>query len=590
MIKFLYFLLLLHIFINAIISKTIFEKNVKKIISKMSMEEKIGQMIQAERSNIKQGDIAKYKLGSILSGGGSSPIPNNHNAWIHMINHFQKEAMSTKLKIPLLYGIDAIHGHNNVYGATIFPHNIGLGATQDFNLIEKIGSIVAKEVLATGIRWTFAPCTAVVQDIRWGRTYESFGEDSNLVKKSSAKFIQGLQGNLSSTNIMNNEHILACAKHFMGDGGTKWKTGRNGYIIDRGDVQKSNNSEVLFKLHIAPYIEAIKNNIGTIMVSYSSWNEIPMHEHKFLIQNILKDELDFQGFIISDWNGMHDVKGETLYNKTVNCINAGIDMLMEPYDWKHVIKIMKKAINNEDITINRIDDAVQRILRIKHKVGLFENPFANRSLLSKDILGCQKHRDIAREAVRKSLVLLKNKNNIFPLSISTNILITGKNANNLGNQCGGWTITWQGTSKNNVTIGTTILDGFKKISKGNISYYDNNDNSTKITLNHNETIAVVVIGEKPYAEGKGDNENITLDEIDINILKKIYEINIPIIVILIAGRPLIIPKEHLDQWDALVMAWLPGSEGDGIAEVFYGINNYTFSGKLSVKWPNNNFL
>lgn len=543
------------------------DKRVDELISKMTLDEKIGQMIQVDRSAVINNlhDIKNYYIGSILSGGGSAPATNNPESWADMYDLFQSYALQTRLKIPLIYGIDAVHGHNNVYGAVIFPHNIGLGCTRNPELVEKVARTTAEEVAATGIDWTFAPCIAVPQDERWGRTYEGFGETPELAVMMAAPAVRGFQTEiLGSTN----SSILACAKHFIGDGGTKGGK-------DQGDTQL--DEATIRKIHLPGYISAINAGVGSIMVSYSSINGLKMHGSKYWLTDVLKGELKFQGFVVSDWGGVDQLPGD-YKTKLETAINAGIDMVMLPYDYKNFFVVMKQLINEKRIPISRIDDAVRRILRVKFQLGLFEKPFTDRSLLSK--FGSHEHRMIAREAVRQSLVLLKNENKVLPLSKNAKkILVAGKAANDLGIQCGGWTISWQGSSGNN-TKGTTILEAIKKaVSSNTLVSYSIDGNEID-----NADVAVVVIGEEPYAEGQGDRTDLNLSNSDINLITNIKSKGIPVVAILISGRPMIITN-ILEYCDAFIAAWLPGSEGDGIADVLFG--DYKPTGKLSLSWPKN---
>jgi len=539
-------------------------KKVDALLSKMTLDEKIGQMIQVDRSAVINNpqDIKNYFIGSILSGGGSAPETNTPEAWANMYDMFQSYALQTRLKIPIIYGIDAVHGHNNVYGAVIFPHNIGLGCTRNPDIVEQVARATAIEVAATGIDWTFAPCIAVPQDERWGRTYEGFGETSELAEMMAAAAVRGYQTEILGSS---NSSILACAKHFLGDGGTK--DGK-----DQGDTQV--DESVLRRVHLPGYISAINAGVGSVMVSYSSIFGQKMHGNKYWITDVLKGELKFQGFVVSDWGGVDQLPGD-YKTKLETAINAGIDMVMLPYDYKNFFVNMKQLINENRISISRIDDAVRRILRVKFQLGLFEKPFADRSLLSK--VGSQEHRTIAREAVRQSLVLLKN-NKILPLSKSNKkILVAGKAANDIGIQCGGWTIAWQG-AEGNVTKGTTILEAIKKaVSQNSSVTYSIDGNNLS-----DADVAIAVIGEKPYAEGQGDRTDLNLSKEDLELISKIRAKGIPLIVILISGRPMIITN-IIEDCDAFIAAWLPGTEGDGIADVIFG--DYKPSGKLSHSWP-----
>ena len=551
-------------------------KYITELIKEMTLEEKIGQMTQVDYRYLKdKSDITKYFLGSILSGGGSTPPTNQPSSWVDLYNGFQKEALKTRLKIPLIYGIDAVHGHNNVFGATMFPHNIGLGCANDKLLVQKIAAATAAEVKATGLDWTFAPCVAVAQDERWGRTYESFSEDSDIVTKLGVASTIGYQG-----RTLNKNSLLACAKHFVGDGNTVFGTGTNWYKIDRGDVILE--EEELRSKYIKPFKESIKAGVGSIMISYNSWKGKKLHGHKYLINDVLRRELKFDGIIISDWAGINEIDKDY---KTciIQSINAGIDMNMVPgslnpddNSYDDFIRLAIEAVKEGAIPIERIDDAVHRILKVKKQIGLFDTPIKNPS--NKNILGSKRHRDLARESVRKSLVLLKNENKILPLKkVGKKITLVGDHADNIGFQCGGWTIHWQGGS-GDITPGTTILDAFKSAvsDSNNIRYSKNADNLL------GSDIIVVAIGEEPYTEGVGDRDSLLLSKKDKELLEKVKRSKIPYVVILISGRPMIINKE-LDNSHAFIAAWLPGTEGEGISDVLFG--DFDFTGKLSMTWP-----
>ena len=551
-------------------------KYITELIKEMTLEEKIGQMTQVDYRYLKdKSDITKYFLGSILSGGGSTPPTNQPSSWVDLYNGFQKEALKTRLKIPLIYGIDAVHGHNNVFGATMFPHNIGLGCANDKLLVQKIAAATADEVKATGLDWTFAPCVAVAQDERWGRTYESFSEDSDIVTELGVASTIGYQG-----RTLNKNSLLACAKHFVGDGNTVFGTGTNWYKIDRGDVLLE--EEELRSKYIKPFKESIKAGVGSIMISYNSWKGKKLHGHKYLINDVLRKELKFDGIIISDWAGINEIDKDY---KTciIQSINAGIDMNMVPgslnpddNSYDDFIRLAIEAVKEGAIPIERIDDAVHRILKVKKQIGLFDAPIKNPS--NKNVLRSKSHRDLARESVRKSLVLLKNENKILPLKkVGKKITLVGDHADNIGFQCGGWTIHWQGGS-GDITPGTTILDAFKSAvsDSSSIRYSKNADNLL------GSDIIVVAIGEEPYTEGVGDRDSLLLSKKDRELLEKVKRAKIPYVVILISGRPMIINKE-LDSSHAFIAAWLPGTEGEGISDVLFG--DFDFTGKLSMTWP-----
>lgn len=542
------------------------EERVEDLMAKMTLEEKLGQMTQAERSTVDGNqDISKYLLGSVLNGGGSALTAISAQSWREMYDRYQKEALKTRLGIPIIYGVDAVHGHNNVYGAVIFPHNIGLGATRDKELLEEIGRITALEVAATGMDWDFAPAVTVSRDERWGRSYESYSEDPSIVSELGAAYIKGLQGDVLGAD---QKRVAACAKHFVADGGT-----RGG--IDRGNSIMS--EEALRKIHLAPYWDALEAGTATIMVSFSSFNGEKLHGHKKLITDVLKGEMGFQGFIISDWGGVDEVHPR--YREAIKkSINAGVDMVMVPYRFQAFLINLKALVASEEIPMSRIDDAVRRILRIKFQLGLFEYPFADKSLI--DHVGSKEHREVAREAVRKSMVLLKNKGKLLPLSKNLKkIFVAGKNADNLGAQCGGWTISWQG-SEGDITEGTTILEAVKAtVSESTgVTYNESGDGAG------GHDVAIVVVGEGPYAEMKGDNQDLRLGKFDVMTIEKCVKAGVPTVVILVSGRPLVI-TDAIGLGDAFVAAWLPGSEGLGVTDVLFG--DYNPSGKLSFSWPRN---
>jgi beta-glucosidase len=541
------------------------EERVEDLLSRMTLLEKIGQMTQVDRRFLnEEDDIKDYYLGSILSGGGSTPKPNTPVGWVEMYDNFQSYALQTRLRIPIIYGIDAVHGHNNVYGAVIFPHNIGMGCTRNPKLVEEAARITAIEVAATGIDWAFSPCVAVPRDERWGRTYEGFSEFPELVEIMAAASIRGYQG----SDLSNTENILTCAKHFIADGGT--------YMgINEGDAPI--DEQTLRSIHLPPYISAINEGVGSIMASFSSWNGVKNHGNKYLLTTVLKEELGFKGFVVSDWAGIDQLPGD--YGSDIkNSVNAGIDMVMVPDKYKEFISTFRNLAENNEIPISRIDDAVRRILRVKFELGLFEKPYADRSLIS--TVGSSMHRKVARECVRQSLVLLKNENNILPISKKVpHIHIAGESADNLGYQCGGWTISWQGGS-GDITIGTTILEAIKNVVSENTRITFSKDGSGA----SGASVGIAVIGERPYAEGEGDRNDLELSEEDITVIKNLKKGGIPIVVILISGRPLII-TDVLNDCDAFLAAWLPGTEGQGVADVLFG--DYNPTGKLSYSWPRN---
>ena len=550
---------------------------VETLMSDMTLKEKIGQMTQVDRQFLNDiSDISKYGFGSLLSGGGSTPATNEPKAWADMYDSYQREALKTRLQIPLIYGIDAVHGHNNVVGATIFPHNIGLGATRDAALVESVARATALEVAATGMDWDFAPCLAVPDDYRWGRTYEGFSEDTDLVSQLGGAAVRGYQ----STDISNPQSVLACAKHFIGDGGTTFGTGLNN-LIDRGNLAIS--EEELRKRHLPPFQKAIDEGVATFMAAYNTWNDVKCHANKFLLTDLLKDELGFKGFVVSDWAAIEEIPGD-YKSDIITSINAGIDMVMVPgavkfgnESFENFLKLLEESVQEGSIPMERIDDAVKRILLIKKQSGLFDRPFSDQQLLAH--IGSDKHRQIAREAVRKSMVLLKNKDGILPLpKEGKTIIVAGRGADNIGMQSGGWTISWQG-DMGQTTDGTTILDAIKSaVSPGTVVEY------TPDGTAYTGDLAVVVVGEKPYAEMQGDRKDLKLDKEDLDVIKRFKENDIPVVVVLLSGRPMIITDE-IEKWDGLIAAWLPGTEGSGVADVLFG--DYNPTGKLSFSWPKN---
>ncbi|XP_058198903.1 uncharacterized protein LOC131314348 isoform X1 [Rhododendron vialii] len=559
------------------------EARIKDLISRMTVEEKIGQMAQIGRSVATPSVVRKFFIGSVLSGGGSIPFEKALSSdWADMVDGYQKAALETRLGIPIIYGIDAVHGNNNVYGATIFPHNIGLGATRDADLAYKIGVATALEVRASGVHYDFAPCVAVARDPRWGRTYESYSEDVDIVRKMTS-IVSGLQGQPPKGHpngypfVNGRNKVAACAKHFVGDGGT-----HKG--INEGNTLTS--YEDLEKIHMAPYLDCISQGVCTVMASYSSWNGDKMHSHKFLLTQVLKDKLEFKGFVISDWKALErlsDPYGSNYRASILSAVNAGVDMIMVPYKYEVFLADLMSLVESREIPMARVDDAVERILRVKFVAGLFEYPMAERSLL--DTVGCKLHRELAREAVRKSLVLLKNgkdpKKPLLPLDRNPRkILVAGTHADDLGYQCGGWTITWAGTS-GRTTIGTTILDAVKEAVGDKTEVVFEQNLSPDTFAGQDISYAIVVVGEPPYVEGGGDDPNLIISFRGSEIISSVAD-RVPTLAILISGRPLVIEPSLLEKVDALVAAWLPGSEGAGITDVILG--DYEFQGRLPITW------
>ena len=569
------------------------EAQIDSLLSQMSLPEKIGQITQVEKNSIQPDEVTKHFIGSVLSGGGGNPSPNSPEDWARMVRPFQDAALQTRLRIPLIYGSDGVHGHNNVKGAVIFPHNIGLGATRDADLLKRIGQVTAKELLATNVHWTFAPAVSVPQDIRWGRIYEGYSENTEVVQEMSLALMEGLQSHPY--------RIMASVKHYVADAATTWGSRpammwMSQHGTDQQNValtqQQSQNPEgkwsidqgsadiderTLREVHLPPYQAAIEAGALNIMVSYSSWRGLKMHAHKYLLTDVLKDEFGFEGFVVSDWMAIDQIAAD-YYQCVVTAINAGVDMIMVPYDYLRCIQALTRAVESGDVSISRIDDAVRRILRAKIWLEVFESPFGDEDLLSE--VGCQEHRDVAREAVRKSLVLLKNDDNLLPLSADIpSMIVAGRATDDIGIQCGGWTIEWQG-SAGNTTPGTTILQGIRQLLPESTSLVYSSDGEFAHDLRAD--VGIVVVGELPYAEGEGDRNNLRLSPEQVVIIENTRRHCHKLVLVVISGRPIII-TDLVDSCDAIVAAWLPGTEGDGVAEVLFG--KYPFGGKLSFAWP-----
>lgn len=590
------------------------ERRIDDLLDRMTLKEKIGQMTQAEREAVASNPelIAEWGLGSVLSGGGSTPTPNTPEAWVDMVNEFQSQALSTRLGIPLIYGTDAVHGHANVHGATVFPHNIGLGATRNHRLMREVGRVTAEEMRATGVPWNFAPCNCVARDERWGRTYESFSEDPHLVSRMET-IIDGLQGHGRSR--IDSDRVLATAKHYAGDGNTEFdeeiaeaNEGKEWFeqqfTIDQGVMVTSRNE--FKKLALAPYLPAVRRHgVGAIMPSFSSvdWTEdgvgnpIKMHANRELITGVLKEDLKFRGFVISDWEGIHqitdpdnpDEPGLTPY-KVRTAVNAGIDMFMEPFSAEQFQNLLLAEVEAGRVSEDRIDDAVRRILRAKFRLGLFDEPFASKDDLDK--VGSAEHRAVARQAVAESQVLLKNRGRVLPLSPDADIYVAGRNADNIGNQAGGWTIEWQGMS-GDIIPGTTILEGIREVApEADITFSE--DASEPMD---GADVGVVMVGETPYAEGYGDiggpewpfaapvqqeEKSLSLQPGDQQVVEDVCSAIEECVVLVVSGRPQVL-TDQLGDIDALVASWLPGSEGAGVADVLFG--KKPFTGKLPMSWP-----
>ena len=541
------------------ITDTDIEKKIEVLLSQMTLEEKIGQMTQVRHfDDVSPEDIKGKFIGSVIHTQG--PLPGeNAEAWQAKFSELQKQALSTRLKIPLLFGVDAVHGQNTYDGATIFPHNIGLGASGNPDLVQKAAAITAIESKATGFNWVFSPCVAIPMNEKWGRVYEAFSESSELTAKLTQASVIGHQGKAGNTGVM------ATAKHFIGDGSTD-------FGVEGGETSLSRD-EVIERL-LPPYQAAIESRVASIMASFNTMDALPMHAHKAMITDLLKEDLQFEGIVVSDWKA-YSRFGEN------DIINAGIDMVMAvDGDLEGFQEGVRTGVLEGSIPEERINDAVRRILRQKFRFGLFENPFPDKSLIK--LIGIPEHRTVARQAVRESMVLLKNENQVLPLKKESKIVVVGSFANNSGLQSGGWTIEWQGTSEN-YQGATCILEGIQKISDSEVKFDPDGTASFE-----DVDVAVIVVGENPYAEffgdigGEMDLFQLTLTEEHQKLIQDYKEKGIQTVVVLISGRPLVV-TEQIEKSDAFIAAWLPGSEGDGIAEVLFG--EFDFKGKLPHSWP-----
>lgn len=581
---------------NSVLQNPDISQKIEALLSQMSLDQKIGQMTLPERFSLTPEDVKDHHLGGVLSCSGSCPGNNQTADWVAMNDAFWAASMTEDelhLAIPVLYGINAIHGNSNVNGATIFPHSIGLGASNDLALVKSIARVTAREVLAAGVNWVFAPNLAVAGNIRWGRTYESYSESTEIISAYAAEFIQGLQADMGTNS------VLACVKHWVGDGGTT-----NG--ISQGETTLEKDQ--LESIHMAPYHHALNAGALTVMASLNSWNGDKCHGHKYLLTDVLKNEMQFDGFVVSDWEGI-DYLSEDYHNAVALAVNAGIDMFMVSKNWKEFIEHLKQHVVRGSVSMKRVDDATRRILSVKFAYGLFDKPRpANRFWSNHDSFGGKEHRAVAREAVRKSLVLLKNDGPVLPLQKDARIFVAGKNAHNLGNQCGGFSLSWQGVSGNENPQGaTSVWQGISQAAP-NAVLSSSPFGSDADPDQHD--VAIVVVGERPYAEGMGDVrssdqviveagsqikgsmnvlkaygstlELANLHPEDLRVIKAVTDKGIPAVVVMISGRPLVVNQE-LAASSAFVAAWLPGSEGQGIADVLFG--DFDFQGKLSFSWP-----
>ena len=547
------------------------ERFVAAKLAEMTLADKVGQMTQGEAKFYTAAQAAQMRLGSLLNGGGSPPPSGNRpENWADQYDEYQRAVLGAT-GVPLIYGQDAVHGINNVEGATVFPHNIGLGCMADAGLMAEMGAVVSEELLAAGMTWAFTPCVAAARDDRWGRTYESFSEHPGVVANMTRPFVAALQ-----RETVYGPRAIGCAKHFMADGGAEFGTGRAGYLIDRGDLKS--DEATLRRVHLPGYLAALEAGVGTVMASYSSWNGVEMHRHKYLLTDVLKTELGFDGFVISDYNAVWELPGSAL-EQVAASVNAGVDMMMVPSSAEKFIKLLTECVASGRVSAARIDDAVARILRIKTRFGLFDHPYSNRTALAQ--WGSPAHRAVARRAVQQSAVLLRNDGGLLPLNKSARVLVLGEGANDIGLQCGGWTIEWQG-KKGAITRGTTIYDGIREVveAHGGAAVYHRTG-----ALPTDVDVAVLVTAEDPYAEGKGDSRTLGLRATDIATITKLRRKlpHVPVVAITLSGRPVIVTKYH-DAWRAHIAAFLPGTEaGHGLADLLFG--DVPFTGRLSFSWP-----
>jgi len=570
---------------------------VKDLLRRMTLQEKIGQMTQAERAAVSDdaSPITNLNLGSVLSGAGSVPTPNTPQSFADLVDRFQRAALATRLHIPIVYGIDSVHGDGNMLGATVFPHNIGLGATRDPGLVADVEHVTAEETRASGPQWSFAPCICAARDDRWGRTYESFGEDPGLVTQMETA-IDGFQG--PPGHLSDRDRVLATAKHYAGDGDTVYGTSTtDGYKIDQGVA--ITNRQDFWRLALSQYVPAVRDHhVGSVMPSFSSvdWTEdgvgnpIKMHANGELIDGVLKHDIGFGGFVISDYAAIDQLPGDRA-TQVRTAVNAGVDMFMEPTDFQNFEQTLTDEVNAGRVPMSRIDDAVRRILTKKFELGLFEHPFSDRTRIG--AIGSPAHHALARRAAAESQVLLQNRDAALPIKAGGDVYVAGSNADNIGNQAGGWTLTWQGGSTNQIP-GQTILDGIRAANAGGTTTFSE-DASTPIPT---DAVRVVVVGETPYAEGFGDVGGPQWE--DNGVPRPVKDMQLSAadkaavdtactpaasecIVIVVSGRPLILDPAQLDAIDGLVAAWLPGSEGEGVSDPLFGRRPYT--GKLPVTWP-----
>lgn len=554
------------------------EVRIDDLLSYMTLEEKVGQMALVEKNSIKnQNDIASYGIGALLSGAGAKPEDNSREGWNTMVSDFINTSKESRLGIPLIYGADAIHGHSNVPGATVFPHSIGLGATGDAKLVEDIAHATAEELKATGIRWSFSPNLDMPKDIRWGRTYEAFSDDPMLTATLGAAYVRGTQ-NEKLENTTASVLVLSTPKHYVGAGSMVWGSSSNeNFKIDQG--RTSPDETALRTEYLVPFKAAVDAGAMSMMVGLNSWGDTKLSANEYLITDVLKGELDFNGFVVSDWYGVYEIPGGD-YKAAVTAINAGVDMVMLPFAYEAFVENVTYAVKRGAVSEARINDAVRRILRAKFALGLFDTS----GTTELNTIGSKEHRTLAREAVSKSLVLLKNEESVLPIKNTvTHIRVAGSAADNVGRQAGAWTVEWQGIDGNWLSGGTSILSGIRARAPNGVLVEYKKDGAFESEAELAD-LGIAIVGEAPYAEGWGDRENPTLDAADRAVIERLTATSKKVVVVIVSGRPLIITDE-ISSWNALIAAWLPGSEGAGVADVLFG--DVRFGGHLPLPWPLN---
>jgi beta-glucosidase len=560
------------------------EARVSDLLARMTIEEKIGQMIQPAFSSITPAEVANVSIGSVLAGGDGNG-DDSPESWLALVQSYEEAAQQSRLGIPLIFGWDAIHGSGHLKGGTLFPQDIGLGATRNPELVQQVARVTADEMAAVGVQWDFAPVVAVAQDTRWGRTYESFAENTELVTQLGEAYVRGLQSVDGTKNLGDPLAVLATPKHYLGDGGTTWGSSTQNifdhpFMLDQGDTRV--DEATLRKLYLPPYQAVVEAGAMSVMPSFSSWNGTKMHGNQYLLTDVLKKELGFDGFLISDWEAISQLSGNS-YDQVVKAVNAGVDMYMGT-EWQNFYSQLQQAVKSGDVPMARVDDAVNRILRAKFMLGLFEHPYADREAFKR--IGSPEHRALAREAVRQSLVLLKNEDQTLPIAKDTPLIfVAGQAAEDIGLQSGGWTITWQG-KEGKIMPGTTILQGIEELAGPQTQMvYDRFAQFDEVKGTQGSAakadVGIVVVAEKPYAEGVGDEADPKLSQKDVVLIEQMRQRAAKVVVVMLTGRPIEI-TEQLPLADAWVAAWLPGTEGNGVADVLFG--DYEFRGKLPFTW------